>query len=256
MSFPGFKREPKEEEEAWPLPPETAAHFRTMAARANYLSLDRPDIGYAAKECCRRMSGPTSQDWLALMRLIRFLAGSPRTVYHLPWQDEVRVIRTFVDTDFAGCLRTRKSTSGGIAMLGSHLIKHWATTQKVIALSSGEAELAGIVKGACEGLGLLSVARDLGMETCLEVLADSSAAIGICRRTGIGKVRHLAVGQLWVQERVRGGDFALTKHPGEQNPADMLTKAVGGELIRRHMATANVRSEDGRPASAPCLVSD
>ena len=139
-------------------------------------------------------------------------------------------------------------------MLGSHLIKHWATTQNVIALSSGEAELAGIVKGACEGLGLLSVARDLGMETCLEVLADSSAAIGICRRTGIGKVRHLAVGQLWVQERVRGGDFALTKHPGAHNPADIITKAVEGNLIQRHMAAIGARDEQGRAASAPLLI--
>ena len=88
-------------------------------------------------------------------------------------------------------------------MLGSHLISHWATTPNVIALSPGEAELAGIVKGAREGLGLLPVARDLGMDTCLEVLADGSAAIGICRHTGIGKVRHLAVGRRWVQERVR-----------------------------------------------------
>ena len=61
---------------------------------------------------------------------------------------------------------------------------------------------------------MVSVAKDLGIEAGLEVLADSSAAVGICRRTGIGKARHLAVGQLWAQERARGGDCALTKHPG------------------------------------------
>ena len=127
-------------------------------------------------------------------------------------------------------------------------------TQKVIALSSGEAELAGIVKGSCEGLGLVSVAKDLGIEAGLEVLADSSAAIGICRRTGIGKVRHLAVGQLWVQERVRSGDFALTKHPGAQNPADILTKAVDGGLIQRHMTAIGARGEQGRAESAPMLI--
>ena len=46
------------------------------------------------------------------------------------------------------------------------------------------------------------MAKDLGVEAGLEVLATSSAAIGICGRTGLAKVRHLAVGQLWVQERV------------------------------------------------------
>eukprot|EP00975_Prorocentrum_lima_P052722 11050623-Prorocentrum_lima.AAC.1 len=78
-------------------------------------------------------------------------------------------------------MSTRRSTSGGAAMWGSHTIKHWSVTQKTIALSSGEAELAGIVKGSAEGMGLVSVARDLGIDTGLRVRADSSAAIGICR---------------------------------------------------------------------------
>eukprot|EP00969_Alexandrium_andersonii_P087516 3861529-Alexandrium_andersonii.AAC.1 len=46
-------------------------------------------------------------------------------------------------------------------MWGSHMIKRWPTAQKTAALSSGEAELAGITKGAVEGVGLVSVARDL-----------------------------------------------------------------------------------------------
>ena len=71
----------------------------------------------------------------------------------------------------------------------------------------------------------MSAAADLGIAvTEMAVMADSSAAIGICRRTGIGRVRQLAVGQLWVQERVRAGDFALWKHPGAENPADILAK--------------------------------
>ena len=82
-------------------------------------------------------------------------------------------------------------------MLGSHLIKTWSNTQKVVALSSGEAELMGILRGASEALGLQSIAADLGISLEVSVHADSSAAIGICRRTGIGKVRHLATGQLW-----------------------------------------------------------
>ena len=99
----------------------------------------------------------------------------------------------------------------------------------------------------------MSIAADLGTDVPLTVLADSSAAIGICRRTGIGKVRHLAVGQLWVQERVRQGDFALQKHPGSENPADMLTKAVNQELILRHTRTAGLAFEPGRAQSAPLL---
>ena len=79
--------------------------------------------------------------------------------------------------------------------------------------------------------------------------AFARAAISICRRTGIGRVRHLAVGQLWVQERVRTGDFELRKHPGSLNPADVLTKPVNAELVNRHVAAAGLHEEEGRPAT-------
>ena len=92
-------------------------------------------------------------------------------------------------------------------------------------MSSGEAELGGVVKGASEGLGLQSIALDLGLGLGLRVHTDSSAAQGICSRSGIGKVWHLAVSQLWVQERLRDGTFTLHKRRGEVNPADLFTKA-------------------------------
>eukprot|EP00969_Alexandrium_andersonii_P102728 4533518-Alexandrium_andersonii.AAC.1 len=62
-------------------------------------------------------------------------------------------------------MTTRRSTCGGAAMWGARTIKHKFTTQKTIALSPGAAELAGIVKGAAEGMGLVSVAQDLGVGT-------------------------------------------------------------------------------------------
>ena len=161
------------------------------------MGLDRPELAYASKELCRRMTSPSRKDLAALGRVARYLAGCPRVVYSYPWQQYGQLL-AFVDTDFAGCVKTRKSTSGGCAMLGRHTIKHWSSTQKVVTLSSGEAELAGIVKGASEALGLMSLGGDLGVELHAKLYADSSAAIGICRRTGIGKVRHLATGQLWV----------------------------------------------------------
>ena len=119
-------------------------------------------------------------------------------------------------------------------MYGSHLVKHWATTQKTTALSSGEAELYGVVKGASEALGMQSIAHDLGIEASIRIKTDSSAAVGICNRTGIGKVRHLATGQLWVQEKLRTGAFRLFKHPGADNPGDICTKHVPNDVLTKH----------------------
>ena len=138
-------------------------------------------------------------------------------------------------------------------MLGGHAIKHWSITQTTIALSSGEAELGGICRGASTALGLQSLASDLGIDLKLEILTDATAAIGICRRRGLGKIRHLAVSDLWVQDRLRRGDFTLTKIPGLENPADLLTKHVPREVLQKHMAFLGLHAEDGRAATAPTL---
>jgi hypothetical protein len=242
-------RSPQSDEDD-PLTGDEVGLFRSYAARANYLAMDRPDLAYPAKELCRRMKEPTKNDLVALRRIAQYLADSPRLVYTFVWQAPAD-LRVFTDTDFAGCRTSRRSTSGGCIMRGAHLLKHWSVTQKVITLSSGEAELAGVVRGASEGCGLQSLAADLGVGMKIGLHADSSAAIGICRRSGIGRVRHLAVSQLWVQERLRAGDFTLHKVPGDENPADILTKAVARTLLDRHLDRLCVLREAGRAASAP-----
>ena len=82
-------------------------------------------------------------------------------MYKYCWQvaDHIDV---YSDTDWAGCIRTRKSTSGGCVMLGSHLIKAWSSTQSSIFLSSGEAEFYGVVKASGVGLGYGSLLSDVG----------------------------------------------------------------------------------------------
>ena len=62
-----------------------ATMFRALAARANYLSQDRPDIQFAVKEVARRMSAPRAVDQQLLKRLGRYLAGSPRAQYKFHW---------------------------------------------------------------------------------------------------------------------------------------------------------------------------
>ena len=100
-------------------------------------------------------------------------------------------IEVYTDTDWAGCPRTRKSTSGGCLMVGRHLIKAWSAMQASLALSSGEAEYYGVVRGVGIGMGLQSLYRDVGLILPLRVWTDSTAAIGTAGRQGLGKLRHL-----------------------------------------------------------------
>ena len=106
-------------------------------------------------------------------------------------QQEAAAIDVHTDTDWAGCPITRKSTSGGCVMLGKHCMKHWSSTQTSISLSSGEAEFAGVTRGAGQGLGCQALLKDVGVELPLRVWTDSNATIEIWSRQGLGKLRHL-----------------------------------------------------------------
>ena len=87
-------------------------------------------------------------------------------------------------------------------MFGSHCIKTYSQTQETIALSSGESEFYGIVKAAAMGFGMKGLLEDLGVEVEVQVNTDSSAAKRITARKGAGRVRHIGVRELWVQDRV------------------------------------------------------
>ena len=107
-------------------------------------------------------------------------------------------------------------------------MKSWSKTTSVLCLSTGEAELAALVKGATEAEGFRSLLVDFGMESQIVMVSDASAAIGITARQGLGKIRHLAVADLWLQQRVKDKLLQIRKVDGRLNPADLMTKPMDG----------------------------
>ncbi len=155
--------------------------------------------------------------------------------YRYEWQSEgeASALKAIVDSDWAGCVDTRRSTSGGLIRLGRHTLKSRSITQAVVAMSSAEAELYALTEGAARGLGLRSMLSELGLTTpAVELLTDSSAAKSFLSRRGLGRMRHIAVKELWLQDQVKSGVVRLVKVAGQSNPADLLTKYHAIERAR------------------------
>ena len=131
-------------------------------------------------------------------------------------------------------------------MLGSHNLKTWSTTQKSVTLSSAEAELVAAVKMSAELIGITQLAEEWGMSLQGKVHIDSAAAIGVIGRRGNGKLRHVRVGSLWIQERVETGELGVQKVPGEWNPADLLTKSLSQAKVERFVGMASQKFVEGR----------
>ena len=201
--------------------------YRSLVASVNFMSTDQPDLQYACKEACRDMSAPTAASWQKLKRMGRYLVGRQEVVWRFPWKTGHGVWKVWVDSDWAGDLETRKSTSGGIICLGPHCVKTWSSTQSTPALSSCEAEYYALVDGATRVLGLQAAAKELGVvaeDAAVQASTDSSAAKSYASRRGSGRVRHVEVKQLWLQQAVAEGRFKLSKVLGTENPADIMTK--------------------------------
>ena len=124
--------------------------------------------------------------------------------------------------------------------MGGAVLKSWSKSQASVALSRGEAEYYSMTKGAAEAFGLQSVVGDLGWPISVRLWVDSAAAKSNSSRKGIGKVRHMAVRELWLQGKVREGELEISKIPGAQNIADALTKALGGGDIQRLLRLAHM----------------
>ena len=237
------------------LEPERHKRYQSLSARITYLSIDRADLQYPAKELMRKMSCPTEADELRLKRVARYLKGVPRLVQKFPWRPLSAYLYVYVDSDFAGCHRTRKSTSGGACLWGEVCLKTCSRTQPTLALSSGEAELSAAVLGATESLGMVSVLSDFGMAASICMRSDATAAIGMVQREGLGKVRHLACSDLWIQQRIRRGDLRVGKWPGPQNPSDLGTKGLDSNSIERHLSAMGFVAVAGRALAALGLKS-
>ena len=106
-----------------------------------------------------------------------------------------------------------------------------------------------LVRCASECIGITQLANSWAIQIEAEIFADSSAALAICQRQGCGRLRHVRIGHLWVQERVRAQELTLRKIPGEVNPADLLTKGLTPGKMDPLMCKASQYSVTGEAAT-------
>ena len=83
------------------------------------------------------------------------------------------------------------------------------------------------------------------------VPSDASVAIGISKRRGLGKIRHLHTCDLWVQEQTKTERVLLVKILGTENPADIFTKYLDHATMAKALKTMNCEFRDGRAKAAP-----
>ena len=114
--------------------------------------------------------------------------------------------------------------------------------------------MRGIGDGLAQAIGLQSIARDLGLKWDINMYTDATAAIGIARRRGMGRIRHIDVTDLWIQEKFNNEHAFLHKVLGTDNPADLLTKYTDRASLLKALKTMGLHLAAGRSAVAPAAM--
>ena len=81
--------------------------------------------------------------------------------------------------------------------------------------------------GAVEAVFTRTLLDELGVQVNIVMKSDSTSGIALMQRRGLGRLRHLQVKELWLQEKVRAGDIQVEYVPTQENMADVLTKGLG-----------------------------
>eukprot|EP00959_Pyramimonas_sp_CCMP1952_P090212 1888432-Pyramimonas_sp.AAC.1 len=118
------------------------------------------------------MQNPTRSALEKIKRIARYLVSAPRVVQVFHRQPEQSKLIQYTDADHAGCKVTRRSSSAGATMHGSHTLAAYSTTQKPMATSSGESEYYGMFKAGSRLVGMALMAKDYGLTCKAELRAD------------------------------------------------------------------------------------
>ena len=111
-----------------------------------------------------------------------------------------------------------------------------------------------MVKGASNALGLHGMLSDINVTARIVLSTDSSAAKGIASRRGLGKVRHIELSELWLQDQVARNKIEISKISGEDNFSDSLTKHSTAERIAQTLLGTSQKIVPGRHRIMPTIV--
>ena len=186
----------------------------------------RPDIAHAVGVVSRFMSNPGKQHWEAVKWIFRYLKGSSSSALY--FRKSKTGLQGYVDADNGGDIDSRKSTSGYVYTFGGTAISWVSKLQKIVALSSCEAEYVAVTEATKEMMWLQSFLRELDQDHEGSVLyCDSQSAIHLAKNPVYhARTKHIQLRYHFIRSALEDGALVLEKIAGSQNPADMLTKAV------------------------------
>jgi hypothetical protein len=186
----------------------------------------RPDIAYAVGVVSRYLANPGKEHWAAVKWILRYLRGSSRL--SLCYGDGKPVLEGYTDADMAGDIDSRKSTSGFMFTFAGGAVSWQSKLQKVVALSTTEAEYIAVTEACKEMLWMKRFLQELSLKQEEHVVyCDSQSAIHLSKNPSQhSKSKHIEIRYHWIRDTLEQKVLQLEKVHTDDNGSDMMTKAL------------------------------
>jgi transposase InsO family protein len=212
-----------------------AKNYKQIVGSLMYLLATRPDLAFSVCLCARYMDRPTEIHFAAVKRILRYLKGT--TGYGIMYKRSARLkLNGWTDSDYAGDLDDRKSTSGYVFMLGNAAVSWSSKKQPIVTLSTTEAEFVAAAACACQSLWLKNVLSHLQVMNDEKILihCDNSSSIKLSKNPILhGRCKHIDVRFHFLRDLAKDDVIELVHCKSQDQIADIMTKPLKFETFSK-----------------------
>ncbi len=212
--------------------------YRSTVGSLMYLvTTSRPDLAFAVKELSRFLECPKASAMTEARRVLKYLKGTSHYGISFSKSSDAYLIEGYSDSDFAGEVPGRKSTTGNIVVVGGSSPIFWrSSTQRLTTLSTSEAELVALTDLAKEVRYARKLMRDIYPEKFVKapspIHCDNQSTIKIVAQDeNLGRTKHLDIRGCFIRDNIRQKVLQLFYANTEVNLADFLTKPLSRAKI-------------------------
>jgi hypothetical protein len=203
--------------------------YKSVVASLIYLATStRPDIAFTVSALSRYFDAPSHSQWSAITRILEYLFAT-KTVGITLGNSFKFQLTAFSDSDWAGDLQQRKSTTGFLIYCGDSLVSWASKRQQIVALSTTEAEFVAATEAVKDMIWCKLLLDDaFNVPSQMKIFVDNQPAINLAKKqkTTRGRTKHIDVRMKFIQQMYTDKLLAVEKVLGTANPADLLTKPV------------------------------
>ncbi|KAL7280494.1 hypothetical protein ACG7TL_005426 [Trametes sanguinea] len=228
-----------------------AIPYREALGAIMYLAVaTRPDLSHPVQLLSRFMGDLNYAQWKGLKRVLRYIKGTLEygiTFYGKGHPRSTLQPIIYSDSSYADCADTARSTQGHITIMAGGPVTWSSRRQDVVTLSSTEAEYIASVHAGQTAIWVAKFMDEIYLPIArpITLRLDSTGAESLAKRSAnFTRVRHIRVREFWLREVVGAGDISLSRIPGTENIADMLTKPLGPIILRGHLSRLGLTQKE------------